>query len=407
MIWTNIKLALNSLRQSKLRSFLTMIAVIIGVAAFMIVTTTVEGLKSAASNEINELGGNLITVNSGKILYKDESGRQQFNFAASMGASTLTEKDLNDLRSLDGVKAAAPQVMISGEVEVKDKAFPSAFILATNEDYPSAFSQKVEKGEFFSDNLTNKNVVVVGSGVVAKGFSGASPLGSKILIRNQEFTVLGVMEEYKSSFNIGADLNNAIIIPVESAKELTGGTPVSIQEIDIQLDEGADANVQAEKINNKLLENHGGEDDFTVLKQDELIDLTGSLLDQIKKVSQAVSYIMLFVGSVVILLIMLITVKERTREIGIRKSIGATNSNILTQFLTEAVVLSWVGSLMGIALGFALGFAVKAAIDITPTYSINSIITVVIISTTIGAVGGFFPALQAARKDPVEALRYE
>lgn len=407
MIWTNIKQALNSLRQSKLRSFLTMIAVIIGVAAFVVVTTTVEGLKSATANEINELGGNLITVNSGKILYKDESGKQQFNFAASFGASTLTEKDLQNLRELEGVKAAAPQVMISGEVEVKGKPFPSALILATNSDYPSALSQKIEKGEFFQDNLSNKNVVVVGSGVMKNGFNGVSPLGSKILIRNQEFTVIGVTEEHKSSLNFGPDLNDAVIIPLESAKELTGGTPVSIQEIDIQLDEGANTDKLAETINTKLRENHGGEEDFTVLKQDELIGLSGSLLDQIKKVSQAISYIMLFVGSVVILLIMLITVKERTREIGIRKSIGATNSNVLVQFLTEAVVLSWAGSLIGIVVGFAFGFVVKSVIDVTPAYSINSIIIVIAISTIIGAIGGFLPALKAARKDPVDALRYE
>ena len=162
-----------------------------------------------------------------------------------------------------------------------------------------------------------------------------------------------------------------------------------------------------ESIKQTLLKNHGGEEDFTVLKQDDLINLTDDLFGLIKSSGQFLSFIMLFVASIVILLIMLITVRERTREIGIRKSIGATNSNILIQFLTEAIVLSWVGSAIGLVIGYLLGFVLQRATGITPVYSLNTVITVVFISTSVGIVAGVIPAWMAARKDPVDSLRHE
>lgn len=401
----NFKMALNSIRSAKLRSFLTIIAVIIGVGAYLVVTTTVDGLKTAASSEINELGGNLVTVNSGQVFYEDENGNQQFNFAAAVGAPTLTERDLKDIKSLDGVRAAAPQVLVSGVVQYQEKDLKGALILATTSDYLEAFGQELSTGSFFEDTASKR--VVIGSAVAEQFFSNTSPLAKTISVRGENFVVAGVMESFESSFNFsGADLNSAVIVPLGTAKELTGA-PVAITEIDIQLAQDADTEAVVSKIDEILLENHGGERDFTVLKQDELIELTGSLLDTIKGASQAVSSIMLFVGGVVILLIMLISVSERVREIGIRKSIGATNKNILSQFLIEALVLSWFGSLLGLVAGWLAGLAVKSTIDITPQYSLNTLLTVVIISTITGCLAGVYPAWQAAKKDPIEALRHE
>lgn len=405
MLLMNIKMAWNSLRASKLRSFLTMVAVIIGVAAFLVVTTTVDGLKSTAVSEIDELGGNLVAITSGQIFYEDESGEQQLNFAAAIGAPTLTEQDLKDVAKIEGVKAAAPQVLVTGTVEYEDEPVAGALILATNSDYPEAFSQELATGAFFEDSASKR--VVIGSGIAERYFKNTSALARTLSIRGEDFVVVGVMESFESSFNFGgAELNNSVIIPIETAKELTGA-PAAIQEIDIQLAEGTEAEAVVEEIESTLLENHGGEHDFTVLKQDELIELTGSLLDTIKQTSQAVSSIMLFVGGVVILLIMLISVGERVREIGIRKSIGATNRNILAQFMIEALVLSWFGSLLGILFGWAAGLVVQNLIDITPEYSLNTIMLVMAISTVIGGLAGVYPAWQAAKKDPIEALRHE
>ncbi len=405
MFIMSFKMALNSIRAAKLRSFLTMFAVIIGVMAFIIVTTTVDGLKNTATSQINDLGGNLVTVNSGQLISKDSSGKEKVNFAASFGASTLTEKDYNDIKKIDGIKATAPQVLISGVVKHGDKTVGDAYIGATSTDYPKALNQKVEQGDFFSDSDTR--FAVIGKGLADELFPNSSALGRIISIRGRDFTIVGVMETFESALNLGGlDINKAVLIPLGAAKKLTGG-PVLINEIDIQVNDTSDVNEVVKQIESTLLGNHGGEHDFTVLKQDELVELTGNLLGTIKQASQFIAYIMLFVGAVVIMLIMLISVTERIKEIGIRKSIGATNLNILTQFLIEAVVLSWLGTALGLAFGWLAGFAVKALIDITPAYTLATFTVISLIATVIGVVAGIYPAMQAARKNPVEALRHE
>ncbi len=408
MVRANIRLALASIRAAKFRTFLTIIAVIIGIASFTVVTTTVDGLKNAAASEINDLGGNLIQVVPGRVIIEDESGNKQLNFAASFGSSTLTDKDIQDLDKIKEIEAFAPLGLISAQVKRGEKALETASVIATSPDYPLAFSQTVANGSFFSDRAGMGKFVVVGQGVVDKLFGGKLSLGTKISIRGEDFTVIGSMEEYESalSFAGAPNLNDAVFINLKDAKELSDGL-VSIQEIDIQLNDDVDANTAKEHIHETLLKNHAGEEDFTVMTQDEIIDLTNSLFSIIKQVGQVLSFVMLFVSSVVILLIMLITVRERTKEIGLRKSIGATNGNILVQFLTEAVTISWLGSAIGILIGFGFGMWVKSAINITPAYSSSTFVILLTISTLVGVIAGVVPAFIAARKDPVESLRHE
>lgn len=406
MIFANIRLALASLRSSKLRAFLTMMAVIIGVMGYVVVTTTVEGLKASVANDINDLGGNLITINSGQAVQRDDEGNiTGFNIAATLGTTTLTERDLKSVRQVEGVESAAPQMLVSGVVMRNDEIFENSLIIATNEDYPPSFGQEVVTGEFF--DADQENFVVVGQSVVEELYGGRLSLGTTLVVAGEEFTVLGAMEEFEAGFaNFGADLDRAVIIPLKAGKKINGGTTL-IQEIDVQVASTEQVDTVVQRITDTLKKNHGGEEDFTVLRQDELIDLTSGLFDQIKGAAQALSYVMLFVGGVVILLIMLITVTERTREIGIRKSIGATRFNIMVQFLTEAVVISWAGSLLGLLVAYGLGFGIKNFTGIAPEYTPQTLLTVFIISTSIGALAGLYPAAQAARKDPVEALRHE
>ena len=408
MIRTNIHLALASLRASKLRSLLTMVAVIIGVSSFVIVTSTVDGLRNSTISEINDLGGNLVSVVSGDVIVEDEEGNESFNFIAGQGVSTITQEDLETIQSIEGIESVAPLELLDGSVFRGDQQLQGAFIIATNEDYPIAFSHNVSDGTFLMDASQTGRFAVVGSGVVDELFAGELSLGSRITVKGTDFTVVGVMEDQNNTLAelFGFNQNNSVYISTASATELTG-TPPAFSEIDLQLSDDVDPNAVIAEIEARILENHNGEVDFSVLKQDQLVGLIDSLLGTIKIAGQFLSFIMLFVAAIVILLIMLITVRERTREIGIRKSIGATNSNILVQFLTEAIVISWVGSFIGLVLGYLLGLIVQNQADLTPQYSLNTILVLVVISTGVGVIAGVGPAWLAARRDPVESLRHE
>lgn len=405
MIGTDFALAKASLKGAKVRSIMTMIAVIIGVLSFVLITTFIDGFEQTLKSEIDEFGGNLVAVNPCKAVERDEERNiiaydPVKNFTCAFG---LSEADLQDLRSLDGVQAAAPVMIVEATASRNDVDIAGTIILATDYGYPEAFNQAVDFGDFFDEDVDDSNFVVIGKGIADELFNGIG-LGAQIAIRGEKYTVIGVMQEYSLSFSGGFDFNRSIFVPLEAGKKLNNGI-ITFGEIDIQLGPEVDAEeyvIEAEKV---LLENYGNEEVFTVLTQEESLDLFGEILGYMKIVSQVISYIMLFVGGTVIALIMLVTVKERTREIGIRKSIGATNNNILTQFVIEAILISWIGSIIGIVLAYLIGFYLASVSDITPVYTMSTIISVVVIATVIGAVSGLIPAFMAARKDPVEALR--
>ena len=408
MIRINVHLALASLRAAKLRSLLTMVAVIIGVSSFVVVTSTVDGLRTATVTEINGLGGNLVSVLSGDVIVEDAEGNESLGPLGSEGDATLTPEDLEDIASIEGVEAIAPFHIIQASVSRDGVEQDRVIVGATNEQYPAAFNHQVAEGNFLSDKSATGRFAVVGTGIVEGLFAGELSLGSRIEIKGESFTIIGVMEEQSNTFAelFNIDQNNSVFISSEQGERLSG-LDARFAEIDLQLSEDTDPNEVIPQIEELVLENHNGEEDFSVLTQDQLVGLIDSLLGTIKVAGQLLRYIMLFVASIVILLIMLITVRERTREIGIRKSIGATNNNILIQFLTEAVVISWVGSFIGLCVGFGLGFIVRSAADLTPVYSLNTLIVLVIISTAVGVIAGVGPAWSAARRDPVESLRHE
>ncbi|MDX1766169.1 MAG: ABC transporter permease [Candidatus Saccharimonadales bacterium] len=401
----NFKMAWNAIKASKLRSILTMTAVIIGVMGYMLITTTVEGLKASTVEEINALGGNLVAVNSGKLFLEDDEGKRELNPAAFITPPNLTQRDFDDLMALDKFSAGAQQAGVDALAKRGDKDIEGALIFATNEDYPAAFNQKVEQGEFFKDS--DRNRLVIGQGVVDDYYVNASPLGSTISVGREDFVVVGVMEEFDLNLSFGIDPNKVILIPIKAAAALSGTDEVLSSEFDFQVKDDVNIDELIVEMEAVLLENHGGQENFTVSTQDDLVEFSGDILDLIKNAAVWISYIMLFVGAVVILLIMLIAVNERIREIGIRKSIGAKNSSILWQFMIEAIMLSWTGAVIGVAIAWAIGFIIRSAIDITPVYSLNTVIAVVIISTLVGTIAGLYPAWSAARKNPIEALRHE
>ncbi|MBP7018576.1 ABC transporter permease [Candidatus Saccharibacteria bacterium] len=408
MFFENFRLALSTIRQNKIRSTLTALGVIIAVWAVVLVVSIGNGIKSQINSEISGLGNNLITITPGKTVTKDKNGKiSKINFASSMTTSSLTVKDLEDIQNIKNVVSASPHALLSGEVKIDGKVVSDALIDATNEDYPKSLNQKVQHGGFLQDG-SNTSAVVIGDGINNEYFSGQNPIGSKLTIRGDSFIVTGVMEEFKvgglSSF--GPNVNNALLISLDNGKKYSNDQ-ISIQEIDARIADGANVDQTVKQISDKLRKNQGGEENFTILKPEDLLNVTDKIFTLLTSGVGLIAGISIIVGGIGIMNIMLVSVTERTREIGLRKAIGAYPKQILQQFLVEAVVISLFGGFVGLLLAWLSGLIIKLNTQLEPKISIITILTTLAGSVMIGIASGMWPAVKAARKSPIDSLRYE
>lgn len=408
MLWQNIQMALSSIRASKLRAFLTMLGIIIGVSSVVTVIAAGAGVKQSVTDQVSSFGANLIQVNPGQAITEDEEGNASgFNFAASIGASTLTEQDVTTIQNTDGVDLAAPAMVISGVPQAGSNQLASAFVLATYPEMLNVINRKVERGSFFTTQQANQSVVAIGAGVAEKLFQGNDALGQSIKIRNVDFTVIGVLPKEKTSgLSLGPSFDDAIYMPFAVGKQISGGI-ANILEIDVKAKNAETIDQTVRNIKEALKQNHAGVTDFTVLTAEESLAIFDTILGLMTSFVTAIAGISLLVGGIGVMNIMFVSVTERTREVGIRKAIGATRRNIMTQFLIESMVISLIGGLLGVGLAVFMGWGIEAAADFSPVFTTGAFMTALVISVVVGIVFGTAPAVKAARKDPIEALRYE
>lgn len=409
MIYTNVKMALGSIRSSKIRSLLTMLGIVIGVMSVVVTVSLGEGVKNQVIKQVNQLGSDVIVIRPGKVIERNKDGRiTKFNLVASFGASTLTEQDITQIRQINGIDAVAPASLITASVttpEIQDYA--GALVIATTSDMSEVLNQKVEFGDFFTNDSSKKLEAVIGSNVAANVYGQRDPIGRVMTLRGEEFIVRGIYAPFPNNpLNVGQNYNDAIFIPFETGKRITNGT-TEIREVNIKAKDPAQADEIVQKVSTLLKANHGGQEDFTILKQSEYISATDQVFGILTTFVAAIAGISLLVGGIGIMNIMLVSVSERTKEIGVRKAIGATNRQILGQFLVEAVVLSVVGGLIGVLLSAIAAYTIKLTTDLTPSLSLKTILFATTIATAVGVVFGMAPAIKAARKDPIQALRHE
>jgi putative ABC transport system permease protein len=410
MILENTRIALLSISRAKTRSLLTLLGIIIGVFSVVTIVAFGEGVKRSVSGSVDDLGSRLVNISPGETVKKDKSGNiAGYNLLASYGASTLSEKDIDGIKKIPEVAGAAPIMIVTGNAEIKGQKVDNSFIIATTEDYQKALQHKVKSGSFFSDDDKNAKIATIGQSVNQKYFRGENPIGRPITIKGEKFVVTGVMNDKQlgsGGVDLGAAVNNAIFISLPQAKKLNNDN-VQIAEIDVIIKEGVDVAMISDKINATIKNNHKGQQDFTVIKQDEILDVTNSVFNYLTGFVALVAMISVVVGSIGIMNVMLLSVTERTQEIGLRKAIGATEFHILTQFLIEAVVLSLVGGGIGLGLAWLVSFVGGYYFDIEPKITIVVAVTAMVGSGLIGVVSGLWPALKASRKHPIDALRFE
>ena len=387
------RVAVTALRANRLRSLLTMLGVVIGVAAVVVLVAIGTGAQREVEAQVNGLGANLVIVVPGRL-----------EFGAAPTKSRLELADADRIGRATGQEVAV--TLSSGETVRfgRNKAF--ATVNGTNPAVPEVFVRPVARGEYLrdSDVDTRRRVAVVGAGLVQTLFEGADPLGRTISLGGVRFRVIGVFEPVGGS-GFGADRDSEVHIPVTAAQRLFGDMRVDAFALKAPSTETIDE-VSAQAL--AVLADRYPDEEFSAVTQEQILGAVGRILGLLTTVLAAIAAISLLVGGVGVSNIMLVSVRERTREIGLRKAVGARQRDITLQFLLEAVLLTTIGGVIGIALGVGGSLGLAAAVDQLPAvvtwWSPALAFTV---SAAVGIFFGVVPARRAGRLDPVVALRTE
>jgi len=388
-----------------------MLGIIIGVLSVTTVVSLGNGFKQQIQGEITGLGANLVTVVPGNIFERDDDGNIAINdsgFTSAVGVSTLTTEDLDTIKEIEGVSAATPIVPVSGLIEYKDEPVEGATLIATDNDLPEVLNQSIVRGSMFSGDK-DENIAVIGSELAVDLFGSTDAVTGIINVRGERFVITGVIdanEEQALSELTGFNFGRTVYIPLEKGKTYNQGS-TTLQEIDLTVVDEADVDSVVAKIEELVTENHGGQMDFSVVKQDDILSLTDTFTSIATQFVAAIAGISLLVGGIGIMNIMLVSVTERTREIGLRKAIGASRAHILLQFLIESVILSALGGLLGVGLAYAAVAGITIYTDFTGAFDLYTILLATGVSAGVGVVAGLWPAWQAAKKDPIHSLRHE
>ena len=404
MIWEGFTMALTSLRDNKVRSLLTMLGIIIGVAAVITLVSIGMGVKERVESNLSSLGSNMIMVSPGNVSASGVRGAAGSN-------QTLTLKDAQAIeKSVDGVRAVAPIVNGSANMVVGNQNWISSMAGSTPE-YAIVQDRAVAEGSFITDRhlAGRERVAVLGQTVVENLFGESQAIGRTVRINDAPFRVIGILEE-KGQSGMGQDQDDTVIIPITTAQERMLGI-THINRISIQ---GENTDVLAQ-IQADVTELHrqrheitaDKEDDFNVRNMTEMINAMNDTTTTITMLLGITAAISLLVGGIGIMNIMLVSVTERTREIGIRKSLGAKYNDIRNQFLIEASVICLVGGAIGIIFGIIASEVISALAGWNTYIAPWSILLSFGFSLAIGVFFGFYPARKAAKLDPIEALRYE
>ena len=396
--------ALKALRRNAMRTALTALGMIIGVAAVIVMVAIGSGARTSIERQIQSAGSNVITVNAGAGGFGPVRQGQG-------AVTTLSDDDAEAIREIPGVRYVSPGLNTRTQI-IAENANWNTQLQGTGEELTDLRSWPVQFGSFFSmqEVRSSAKVVVLGSVVRDQLFGpGADPTGSTVRINNQPFRVIGVLTS-KGQAAFGQDQDDTAIVPYTTVqKRLLGVTHVS--SITLAAENGVPLDRVAAQIGTVLRDRHklrpGEDDDFMVRTQAEMTTVLTSTTDTMTYLLAGIAAVSLIVGGIGIMNIMLVSVTERTREIGLRLSIGASDINVLTQFLVESVVLSLAGGLIGIVLGIGLSYGVTKLLQWPTDVTIQSIAMSFGVAAATGVFFGFYPARKAAALDPIEALRYE
>ncbi len=387
-----------SLIAHRMRSFLTALGIAVGIASVVLLTSIGEGVHQFVLSEFTQFGTTLVGINPGKAT---TSGTSMGIFGTER---PLTIEDSEALKRLPFARAVVPFVQGNAEVEADNRRRRTT-IYGAGPDMPEAFSMRVKSGRFLPDDdpLAPRAFAVLGSKLRQELFGDRSPLGQRITIGGSRYRVIGVMESKGTV--LGFDLDDTVYIPAARALSLFNND--TLFEIDVLYEEETPVHKVVKGIQDLLKDRHG-RDDVTITTQEQMLDVLGSVLDVLTFAVGAIGGISLLVGAIGIVTIMTIAINERTSEIGLLRALGARQSQVLSLFLGEAIVLAAVGGLSGLVLGIGIAQLLHFALPALPVHTpVLYVVLAEAIAVVIGLLAGVLPARRAALLDPVEALRSE
>lgn len=405
LIFEHIQNAYYSLRSTKLRTLLTVLGVAIGVASITTILSLSGGVTKLVSNQVDDLGGNIAVIRPG-VTAKSLNDFTSPSTTGVFTTSSLTEKDLRDVEAVKGVAGAAPIMVLNGSIKATMSGTKptDSKIVATTPSLETIAHLPIRDGQFI-DSVTDQFTTVIGSQLSIDLFGTDQSIGQTFTFRGQIFRVIGILDRINNPINYNnVDFDHTAIISLETGKGFNQGI-AQIQQINVSAQTVDKLPKVIAATNKQLLANHQDEKDFTVLSGKEIAEPTSKFFRAVTIVMTVIAAISLVVGGIGIMNIMLVGVAERTREIGLRKAVGASNANIVWQFMVESLIMSILGGALGYIGGYVLAFIISTFLPFDPIISWEIAAIAMGVATIVGGIFGLYPAIRAAQKDPIESLR--
>lgn len=402
LIRDHIRTAVRSMRVHRSRTLLTTLGIAIGIASVTVILSLAYGIVATINHQVATPDKTIAIIQPGyndtnlNDTLKSPFSQQKFN------TSSLTESDVDAIRNFDTAAKIAPIMTLDGLLRADGRNVTTS-IVATSPELIDTADFAVDQGQFI-DAITNLQTAVVGNQLAIDLFGTTNPIGQNFTVRNQTFTVIGVLKKADDPINYSnIDFDNAAMISLDAGKTLHEGR-TQIQQVVISAPSQQELDTLIQKADTYLSDAHG-EHDFTILTGSAIVQPTNNFFVVIASAMTAIAAISLVVGGIGVMNIMLVNVAERTREIGIRKSVGASNLQIIEQFLIESLLISLLGGAIGYISGLAIAFLISTTLYFTISLSWQIAAIAFAVSLGVGIIFGLYPALRAAHKDPIESLR--